>query len=480
MSHNWGGSAKFVQSPVASYAEKISDNTWLKIICTPAKKMNGYRGKETENAYIEADHTTFATTLYYQALKQPVRFAELSLAFPENCYRGYINSVLNALQPKNNETKIEIHLLCDVIRKFNQYDDESIKIEILRLIQNYAHYEWPQDIIGIVLEAVEALCLGGDEEKSVKVYDMHNKSLNNIKCCAIRTMELLANEHTSIRNIFAEILQRLSEEENAIVRFTLVDSLVDYYDVDRDFVLQIFRNLVTKDLRIIGAVNAWQLLSRDYECNEEFYNKILIASSATDIEDLQEQVAGFICALAVYFDSKELQEYIFRVNHSDTVVKHIWRQAIYMLGIEKYKVTSRIILLHIIRNYELNTIYITEEVLKEKIDLTADKKFILEVLSCDNIAKLLPAFISYLSNIDDITFVYKAVDLITEKLVQENQDYMLRNAVDDFIKCLMNILDRCDDEAAKTICLNAWDALFKNNFRNMKALDEVMDEYAIS
>ena len=185
--------------------------------------------------------------------------------------------------------------------------------------------------------------------------------------------------------------------------------------------------------------------------------------------------------LRIIFYSKELHEYIISIKHSDIVVKHIWRQAIYMLGIEKYKMVSQIILLHIIQNYKLNTICITEEALKEKIDLTTDKQFILEVLGCDNISKLLPAFISYLSNIDDTIFVYKAVELITKKLVQENQDYMLRNAVDDFIKCLMNILDRCDDdEAAKTICLNAWDALFKNNFRNMKALDEVMDEYAIS
>ena len=94
---------------------------------------------------------------------------------------------------------------------------------------------------------------------------------------------------------------------------------------------------------------------------------------------------------------------------------------------------------------------------------------------------LLPAFISYLSNMDDISFVYKAVERITEKIVQEKQDYMLRNAVNDFIKCLMNILDRCEcDEEARTICLNAWDTLFKNNFRNMKALDEAMDEYVIS
>ena len=150
-----------------------------------------------------------------------------------------------------------------------------------------------------------------------------------------------------------------------------------------------------------------------------------------------------------------------------------------MLGIDKYKEISKTILLHIIKNCNLDAIFITEEVLKEKIDLSADKKFILEVLSCDNITKLLPDFISYLSNIDDISFVYKAVEKITGKLVQIKQGYMLCNVVNDFIKCLMTILDRCDDEAAKTICLNAWDALFKNNFRNMKALDEVMDEYTI-
>ena len=481
MSHNWGGSAKFVQSPIASYAEKISDTTWLKIICTPASKMKRHRWKETENAYIEADHTTFAATLHSQALKQPERFAKLSLEFPDNCYMGYINSVLNALQSKNNETKIEIALLCDVIRKFRQCEEESIKIEILGLIQRYAYYNWPQDIIELVLEAIEVLCLESNEKETVKVYDLYNKSLNNVKCCAIRTMESLANEHIDLRNVFATILQSMSEDENSVVRFTLVDSLVDYYDADKDFVLRIFRDLVNKDLRTIGSLNAWQLLSRDYECNEEFYNKILIAACDKDIEDLQEQAAGFICALVAYFNNRELQEYIIGYNHSDIAITHIWRQAIYMLGIEKYKGISKTILLHIIQNCNLDAVFITEEVLKEKIDLLTDKKFILEVLSCDNITKLLPCFISYLSNIDDISFVYKAVEKITGKLVQGKQDYRLRNAVNDFIKCLMNILNRCEDDAeAKTICLNAWDALFKNNFRDMKSLDEVMDEYAIS
>ena len=200
-----------------------------------------------------------------------------------------------------------------------------------------------------------------------------------------------------------------------------------------------------------------------------------------DIEDLQEQAAGFICALAAYFDNRELQEYIIGHDHSDIAIKHIWRQAIYMLGIEKYKEFSKTILLHIIQNCNLDAVFITEELLKEKVDLLTDKKFMLEVLSCDNITKLLPVFISYLSNIDDISFVYKAVEKITGKLVQIKQGYMLCNAVNDFIKCLMAILDRCEyDAEAKTICLNAWDALFKNNFRDMKSLDEVMDEYAIS
>jgi len=132
------GPAKFVISPVHGRAEYLSDKTWLQIISTPQEKMNKHlKGSDRGANYVEATHWAFASSLGTQAKKQPERFAQLALRFPEECYRGYVSNVLYALSDGNSNQTVSVELMSEVIRRFGHSFDNSISIDIARVVENH-------------------------------------------------------------------------------------------------------------------------------------------------------------------------------------------------------------------------------------------------------------------------------------------------------------------------------------------------------
>lgn len=82
---------KSIVSPVDKATDRLSDKTWLQIISTPAEKMKDkWSRSENDSHYVEANHQAFSSSLGEQAKREPLRFAKLSLSFPDQCYDGYI------------------------------------------------------------------------------------------------------------------------------------------------------------------------------------------------------------------------------------------------------------------------------------------------------------------------------------------------------------------------------------------------------
>ena len=68
-----------------------------------------------------------------------------------------------------------------------------------------------------------------------------------------------------------------SKDPNYAVRFSVMNSLLFYYDFDRSFAVNIFNSMIGSDLRMIASPGSWQILYREYDCHGAYYRGLLLS-----------------------------------------------------------------------------------------------------------------------------------------------------------------------------------------------------------
>ena len=480
------GPMKAVSSPVSMYADRLSDKTWLNIIKTPNEKMKDFsRGKETDECYIEASHFSFANTFSRQAKKEPLRFAKLSLSFPKECYSGYICGVLNALMEYSNEgCTIDMRLVIEVIRYYRHTSSHSVGIAITNLIEKYADQEWPQDIFdilsGFALEFSDPeynLYESKNNKKSFNYspQDLYNASISNVNGCALWAIAALISEHPELESKFKPIIISASENSHDLVRMAVMQSVLVYYNIDSDFSVRIFKKIISEDLRIIGIPATWNILSREYPYNSDFYREKIISACKSNFKELANEAAKQSCAIAIYFNDTQMQNFVMAYQYKMEQVSKVCRQAISSFNKEEFHNLSEKILVHFIDKYvdEINELrWIFSE-----IELPRDKRFLMYLMNSNQGKYLIADFIEYLNEkvIDIVQFadILKTVgDRIS--LLEAGQVKSLN--INNFIHCIIRLFDKGqNDSSIKNICLDIWDSLYKVNHQDVRFIFNMID-----
>lgn len=200
-----GGAAKFVISPIDGHTERLSDKAWLQIISTPQEKM-GANWKDSDNGsnYVEATHWSFASSLGTQAKRQPERFTQISLHFPEDCYEGYISNVLYALSDEASSQSVSVERMSKLIRRFGNDANQNVAIAVTRVIKNHANEVWPDDI----LKLISGIAINHPEPKAHKntvtsnldpehnlAHSLLDNSINCARGCALNAISSLLWEN---------------------------------------------------------------------------------------------------------------------------------------------------------------------------------------------------------------------------------------------------------------------------------------------
>ena len=58
---------------------------------------------------------------------------------------------------------------------------------------------------------------------------------------------------------FKDTILAESKDPNYAVRFSVMNSLLFYYDFDRSFAVNIFNSMIGSDLRMIASPGSWQI-----------------------------------------------------------------------------------------------------------------------------------------------------------------------------------------------------------------------------
>ena len=482
------GMAKTVVSPVSSYADKLSDKTWLKIIKTPKEKMKPHRSKETETVYIEATHATFSSAMGSAAKIQPVRFARLSLRFPDNCETCYLSAVLSALCQSSSDTQVDtdLELLCAVIRKYAQHPDNYIQARMAEIVQKHAPEGWPEDILNMieqialqpVSDADRRYALGSENEPSA--HNLYTGIYNSAQGSAIRAITSLLFSHKELLDRFKQTVVTLISSDEPFIWVAMTDCIAAYYNTQRSFCISCFKQLLNTDARVLIANEAREILARDF-CNDRpFYRERLGTASKSKAKDLAERAVSFSCALAIYNSDDVLSRNIREASYTGKQAMKICQQAAKCYEHEAHRDASKDIILYMANKYDVEHLSFEADFLQGDIDLSKDKDFWISLINSRSGKHLVYSLSKYLCSTEFSVAGFAEIILgaakQTANIQKGNHCYVNLN---ELVRCVVHLYDEGkDDPKTRTISLDAWDELFKNNISDIRMLTTLLDGFS--
>lgn len=482
--HTRGGcsSGGVVVSPVHRYAHGLSDKTWLRIINISHDESRSHFGKYFDDHVVDTSPYAFASDLSSVAEKDPERFAKLALQFPEEVYPGYISAILRVLSKKADASQgVDAELTCNVIRHFQNNNSEETRKEIARIVESRADEVWPEDILELVtrISLLSQKPFPSQNDEKPLARKLHTAILNQPRGCALIAISKLLWNHSELLDYFKPILVDASNDESDSVRFAAIGCIAQYYNAEPEFCLSTFRHILALDSRSLISQFAWHLIYKDFVNNPEFYRDQLCAACKSEMTDLSEHAASYICALSIYYNDLELQNYILTANHNASAVTGIVHQAAYSFDDEEYNEISATILLNIVNRYECEMGSFRHNFFRDKIILSRDQAFLISLLQSKSKLGLMPDFLKYLRDVDEnISAFADLLKILSAELPNEQETYKQRKMVKDLIQCVIRLFDRGkDDPHIRCVCLDIWDDMFKSNLQDIRPLAVLIDNF---
>ncbi len=297
------GIAHVISSPIDSRLSKISDKSWLRIVVDMSQQSD--KSRRFNGAYIEASSFTFAQSLSVAAEKDPVRFAALSLRFPPDTLENFVNAVLDHALISSS---VPLDLTCSVLRQFCENPSNEQTMSIARIIEQRAEEQWPDDILECLLNIARSHpdpshdCVPGycrQEERKISCHDLLQGAVNCARGYAVVAIEALLWAHPQWAEKFCGTVESMAEDSNPAVRYAAVSCAAVWYNIDKLLSKQLFLKLLERDIRVLGAPQAWSLVARFWDDESDYFRKKLTFSAQSHIEDLQNSAADMLTVLVL-------------------------------------------------------------------------------------------------------------------------------------------------------------------------------------
>lgn len=471
--------ASWEGSSIRKNADQISDQAWLKIIQTPTK--NKISGRTSESRYL-----LISTLLGEQARKQPARFAELSLCFPKDCYTMYITSILRALEHAEEGVPVaNVDLLSRVICHFACTDNDEILGAIADIVHSRATEAWPDDVLQIIKAIslkppakTESYVLVEEKEKSAN--SLYSLIINTPQGQAIRAIEQLLFADQTRFGIYKDAITTLSETSESYIMLALADCALPCYNIDKHFAIALFKKMVKKDVRVTISDYTWQFIRLDFQNDPIFYRNCLMDGTYSRYDDLGEHAASLLCATAVYCEDTELRNYLLESTFTNDQAERIHRQALKCFEYDEYREISKKIIVHVVKEHCADFYAMGRDFFEKYIVISRDKQFLMELMQANPGESILYALSHFLCETDqNIVDFAEVVQAMAKQSAALEDSGVIRIGVEELVQCVAHLYDVGKDKPhVKTICLDAWDELYKSNLRDIQPLSMMLDNFS--
>ena len=421
-----------------------------------------------------------------QAKKQPIRFARLSLQFPNDCYGSYIAHVLCAQRQSTEEIPCaDVELTSELIRRFSPIDNDEVLGVIADIIQERATDPWPEDI----LQTIKAIALrplkkeedsNSSDEQEKSAHSLYNHVLNRTQGQAIRAITSLLFENHAHFNIYRDAITTLSAVSEPYILLALVDCATACYNIDSKFAIDLFKKLISADVQVMISHYTWQLICRDFQNDPVFYRQSLINGIESGVVDLGTHTASLLCAVAVYCGDAESLDYLLNATFTNEQANSICRQAASCFAYDEHREVSKQIIINMANKHSTNFHALGPDFFKKNIVIARDREFLLELVRANLCESMLYALSRYLCETDEnIVDFAEVIHAVTKQSAEIKDKGLVRVGVDELVRCVAHLYDVGKDiPHVKTLCLDAWDELFKNNLRDIQPLSMMLDNFS--
>ena len=479
------GPAKIVTSPVSGHADKLSERQWLRIIEKPMETdpRKYHPWKETKDCYIETSPDQFASSLSSQAKKEPERFARMAMHFPADCYHGYIIGVMDGIAFCSEEAKMPpIEIMVELIKKYAMLEPAT-ELAACRIIEHFPDNQWPEWIWRMLLEYTgredDRITPGtytDEGERKWTYSELGTVALNSVPGEAVEAIAKICWDNPKAQAYFLDHVYTFIHDPREVIRFSAFNCAMAFFNLKEPISRDMIKQLINEDVRFITAPGIAQIINRLFIADVAFYQEKLITASQINNHDVSKDALRFITDLAILHHDQRLLDYLQQGHFSADQVNTICHEAAHYFDDNKYNsLCKELIMPHIA---ELKSFGIAELYRSNKLHLERDRDFLIAIMRMNQDPYIVNHFLEYIDESDaDLEQYAEIIYAIGMSTAMSEDHHGVWGLVEHVSNCTIKLFDRSKENAhIRRMCLEIWDALFRNQHTIIKRIAETLDE----
>jgi hypothetical protein len=489
----------------------VSDNAWLRIIGNrkiPRERGGRWRQRCDDNI-VETSADSFAQDLGQAARRQPERFAQLALRFPEDAPQVYIDAVLAAItctQPldvpedeKPTWEPVRQETIEAVLEKFPPNESDKTAISFCRLMRNRADFTWSERSIRRLVGYAKAHIdpapakpgLGchdpADDARGTLLHSLVEQGINCVRGVAAYAIAALLREHPDWLASLRRAVESLVGDPNVAVRVAAVEVCLAVSNIDKSLAVRWFCAACNGDLRVAASPRAVQLFNLAFKSDYESLAPIVLAMCDSDIDEVAQEGAEEVTARWLFHESFAANLDRCRMGRP-ALRKGVAQVSTHFLGEQTYYARCKDILLPLLTDpdadvrKEISRVFRRGEALKSQTLREFASIYVHSPAFTDDPNWLLRALEHYPGSLLDFGDVIcdaceRLVQAATEPARAQESHY--HHSLWCLPPLLLRLYEQAQDQRDGGIqnrCLDAWDRLFESRVGVTRELTRAIDK----
>ena len=305
----------FIRSPLP-LGNKLSNQSWKKLILTPSKKRSGRNWKRAgKGVMTESSAEQFSLTLDSAVCNEPTRFAHFALSLPKNIKAQYVSAFFSGLEESSKDKAHEDYkdswapcskeMLEQVIFHFPHGDKEYALVKLLErqlLTLSEKAFHLLLDLSRTAKEPEIGKLYVWESREGNSACNATPKSLSNnaINCVRGKAYIALAklffeNEECAFQN--KEAVDYAINDEHPAVKMSALELICPFLNYDENYAHIKFLELCNKEIRVSCGFHAYYFFNQGFEGNyRNEYIQLVLCMLVSQYEDVRKEAARQIYA----------------------------------------------------------------------------------------------------------------------------------------------------------------------------------------
>jgi hypothetical protein len=487
------GHSGSVWSPIAK--KKLSDKQWIKLLSNEKlREKENHNWKEVEGGFIESNLREFATSFSHTVSNEPKRMIELILNNSTIVLGEFIDALYSGLQTSEKLDEIPIKVIEEIFEIF-PCDNMSYRAQsICWILEKKEDTNWSNK----TLEMLKFIAINhkdpilgkpnvtDDKDKEIKSIEMlQSNALNCTRGAACRTISHLLYNRKELIEEFKETIQKLSQDENFVVRFASLHCLYTSYYIDKEWSIPIILELFEQDDRFLSFWESRRLLFAMYkkEKNRDEILEIIEKIYHSDIKELKK--IGALCAAEMYIVNDEYVDIMSDIQSMDEIQQEeIIRMIENYFNTNEYNKKCKEVILKLNNNNCDLENFISRIFYDKDIDLKRDKEFLIEITKSNSGRRSIHALLNYIEEnaLSILDFSQIILGVLKSFVDEEHNQENIYFYGDELSKLVVGLYDETEGKSEREMrnlaneCLDIWDKMFERQIGTIKLLSkEILD-----